>query len=308
MTQISTMPIMPPAIITLIGLGQMGLPMAARLVLAGFAVHGADPSAAARVACDKAGGKSFDNNAAAAADASAIITMLPTGKIVRDVLLGPKGVACGLPKGTLIIDMSSSAPTDTTRLAAELSPLGLLLLDAPVSGGVKRAVDGSLAIMVGGPEAAVDSARPIFAAMGKSIFATGPVGSGHAMKALNNYVSAAGLVAASEALLVGRSFGLQPETIIDVLNASTGRNNSTEVKMKPFVITELFNSGFSFALMAKDLRIAADLATHLDLGVPQIAAVASLWEEARDKLKPDADHTEIYRFLAETFDNGPART
>ena len=307
MPETTTTPIVPPAIITLIGLGQMGMPMAARLVLAGFTVHGADPSAPARAAFEQSGGKAFDDSAAATAGASAIITMLPTGKIVRDVLLGAKGIAPGLPKGTLIIDMSSSAPTDTTSLAAELAPLGLPLLDAPVSGGVKRAIDGSLAIMAGGPEAEVERARPVLAAMGKSIFATGPVGSGHAMKALNNYVSAAGLIAASEALLVGRNFGLKPETIVDVLNASTGRNNSTEVKMKPFVISEAFNSGFSFALMAKDLRIAADLATHLGLGIPQIAAVAGLWEQAKGALKPDADHTEIYRYLADAFGNRPAQ-
>ncbi|POR50970.1 NAD(P)-dependent oxidoreductase [Bosea psychrotolerans] len=304
---IQSAPIAPPAIIALIGLGQMGLPMAARLILAGFQVHGADPSETARALFEQGGGKAFADAAQAAKGASAIITMLPNGKIVRDVLLGANGIAPRLPKGTLIIDMSSSAPTDTTSLAAELAPFGLPLLDAPVSGGVKRAIDGSLAIMAGGPEVEVERAGPILQAMGKSIFATGPTGSGHAMKALNNYVSAAGLIAASEALLVGRSFGLKPDTIVDVLNASTGRNNSTEVKMKPFVISEAFNSGFSFALMAKDLRIAADLATHLGLGIPQIAAVARLWEEAKGKLKPDADHTEIYRYLAEAFDNGPVQ-
>lgn len=291
--------IVPPAAVALIGLGQMGLPMARRLVQAGFTVRGADPVEAAREALEAAGGTAFAGAADAVAGASAIITMLPNGRIVRDVLLGTEGIAASLPNGTLIIDMSSSAPTDTTRLAGELAPLGLALVDAPVSGGVKRAIDGSLAIMAGGPEAEVARARPVLAAMGKSIFATGPIGSGHAMKALNNYVSAAGLIAACEALLVGRSFGLAPETIVDVLNASTGRNNSTEVKMKPFVISEAFNSGFSLALMAKDLRIAADLATHLGLGIPQIATVATLWEQAKGALKPDADHTEIYRFLAD---------
>lgn len=112
-------------------------------------------------------------------------------------------------------------------------------------------------------------------------------------------MSAAGLIAACEALLIGRTFGLAPETIVDVLNVSTGRNNSTEVKMKPFVITETFNSGFSFALMAKDLRIAADLSKHLGLTVPQVGIVADLWEKAKGRLSADADHTEIYRYLAD---------
>lgn len=299
-------PIAPPAIIALIGLGQMGLPMACRLVAAGFTVHGADPAQAARQAIVAAGGKAFADNAEAVAGAQALITMLPNGAIVRDVLLGAYGVAGLLARGTPVIDMSSSAPTDTTGLSADLLALRLPLVDAPVSGGVKRAIDGSLAIMAGGPTEAVERVRPVLAAMGKSIFATGPVGSGHAMKALNNYVSAAGLIAACEALIVGRRFGLAPETIVDVLNASTGRNNSTEVKLKPFVVTEAFNSGFSFALMAKDLRIAADLATHLKLGIPQIASVAALWEQAKGRLKPDADHTEIYRFLADLDANRAA--
>lgn len=295
----ATSPITPPATIALIGLGQMGLPMARRLMLAGFKVTGGDPAQAARTALEAAGGRAFASAAEAVAGAAAVITMLPNGKVVRDVLLGAGGVAAAMPKGALVIDMSSSAPTDTTSLAADLAPLGIVLLDAPVSGGVKRAVDGSLAIMAGGPAESVERIRPVLAAMGKSIIATGRVGSGHAMKALNNYVSAAGLIAACEALLIGRTFGLAPETIVDVLNVSTGRNNSTDVKLKPFVISEAYNSGFALALMAKDLRIAADLATHLKLQVPQVQAMADLREVARSHLKPDADHTEVYRYLAD---------
>lgn len=284
------------ATIAFIGLGQMGLPMARNLIQAGFSVRGADPADGPRLALSAAGGAAFASAAEAAAGADIMITMLPNGRIVRDVLLGGRA-AHALAKGALVIDMSSSAPTDTVGLAADLEPLELMLIDAPVSGGVKRAVDGSLAIMAGGPAEAVERARPVLAAMGKSIFATGPIGSGHAMKALNNYVSAAGLVAACEALLVGGRFGLAPETIVDVLNASTGRNNSTEVKMKPFVISQAFNSGFSLALMAKDLRIAADLADHLDLTLPQIQSVATLWEDAKEGLGLQADHTEIHRHL-----------
>ncbi|QCI67332.1 NAD(P)-dependent oxidoreductase [Phreatobacter stygius] len=298
MSEASTAVIEPPAIVVVVGLGQMGLPMANRLIGAGFTVHGLDPTPAACAALEAKGGKAFADPAAAVDGAAAIITMLPNGKIVRDALLGAAGFARRLPRGTLIIDMSSSAPTETISLGAELEPLGLPLIDAPVSGGVKRAIDGSLAIMAGGPGRQVERGRAILEAMGKSVFPTGPLGSGHAMKALNNYVSAAGLIAASEALLVGRTFGLEPDTIIDVLNASTGRNNSTEVKMKQFVISESYASGFSLALMAKDLRIAADLAGHLKLDIPQIGAVADIWDEAKAALEGGADHTAIYRFLA----------
>ncbi len=253
------MSVAPSDTVVFVGLGQMGLPMAKRCIAAGFTVRGADLSAPARDALTAAGGQAFANGREAAKDASLLITMLPDSKVVRAAVIGEQGVADVLTKNALIIDMSSSVPVDTQSLGKDLAVRGIGLIDAPVSGGVKRAIDGSLSIMAGGDAGLVERARPVLQAMAKSVFATGPLGSGHAMKALNNYVSAAGLVAACEALLVGRRFGLQPETIIDVLNASTGKNNSTDVKMKQFVISETFASGFSLALMAKDLRIAADL-------------------------------------------------
>lgn len=146
------------------------------------------------------------------------------------------------------------------KLGEELEKRGLNMVDAPVSGGVRRAVDGSLAIMIGGDPASVARVKPVLEALGRSIFETGPLGSGHAMKALNNFVSAAGLTAACEALAVGKKFGLDPEQMVDILNVSTGRNNSTENKMKPFILSGSYDGGFSLALMAKDLRVAADLA------------------------------------------------
>ena len=222
-----------------------------------------------------------------------------TAAIVRDVLLGENGVARGLPQGTLIIDMSSSAPTDTRSLAADLAAKGIPLLDAPVSGGVKRAVDGSLAIMAGGRRRRRSSALArCWKPWARSIFATGPTGSGHAMKALNNYVSAAGLVAAWEALMVGRNSASLLTCIIDVLNVSTGSNNSTEMKMKPLVRPESFDSGFSLALMAKDLRIAADLAEQLGVAAEGADNAAALWADALAAQGKGADHSEIYRFLA----------
>ena len=299
-----TEPIAPPATIAFIGLGMMGVPMAKRCLAAGYDVRGADPSASAREAFASAGGKAFATGGEAAEGVSAVITMLPNSQVVREAVLGRDGFADVLARDTLIIDMSSSVPVDTQDLGQALAERGLALVDAPVSGGVKRAIDGTLSIMTGGEAVNVERARPLLMAMAKSVFATGPLGSGHAMKALNNYVSAAGLVAASEALLVGRRFGLEPETIIDVLNASTGKNNSTDVKMKQFVVSESFASGFSLALMAKDLRIAADLSRRVGLDHSNAETIASLWEEAREKLDKDADHTAIYRFIASAVEGG----
>ena len=183
--------------VAFIGLGMMGLPMASRLVEAGFQVRGSDLSAEARAAFAERGGTAFASPAEAAAGVRILITMLPDGRIVRDVLVGGGGVARAMAPGGLVVDMSSSAPLATRGLAAELAELGLAMIDAPVSGGVRRAVDGSLAIIAGGDAADLERARPLLDPMGSPVFSTGPVGCGHAVKALNNYVSAAGLAAAA---------------------------------------------------------------------------------------------------------------
>jgi 3-hydroxyisobutyrate dehydrogenase len=285
--------------VAFIGLGMMGLPMASRLVAAGFTVRGADLSAAARAAFADAGGLAVDTARQAVVAASVVITMLPNGSIVREALLGENGAVEALQPGALVIDMSSSAPMETRRLADELSAKQILLIDAPVSGGVKRAADGSLAIMAGGEAEQIERARPLLAAMGKSVIATGPIGSGHAVKALNNYVSAAGLAAACEAAIIAEKFGVNPGVLVDVLNVSTGRNNSTEFKMKPFILSGKFQSGFAMALMAKDLRIASDLAEQLGVDAEGARDAADLWADALSAQGKGADHTEIYRFLAE---------
>ena len=296
--------VLPPARIAFLGLGMMGLPMAARLAKAGYEVRGYDPVETVRAALTEAGGTACASADEAIDGAAALITMLPNGKAVETALIGGATPAVGrLAPDAVIVDMSSSSPTGTRELAPRLEALGFGLVDAPVSGGVRRAQDGSLAIMAGGPEALVARVRPLLEAMGRSIFATGPVGSGHAMKALNNYVSAAGLTAACEALRVGQAFGLDPELMTDVLNASTGRNNSTEVKLKPFVISKTYGSGFSMRLMAKDLRTADDLARHLDVPAPLSHAVTALWSEADATLGAGTDHTAI-----DLFGANPAKT
>jgi 3-hydroxyisobutyrate dehydrogenase len=285
--------------IAFIGLGQMGLPMAERLVEAGYLVRGVDLSKDARKAIDEKGGRSAETAKEAAAGAPIIITMLPNGRVVREAILGDDGAIFSLAEGALLIDMSSSAPLETRSLGEDLAPRGIRMLDAPVSGGVARAKIGTLAVMVGGEAADIDRARSVLQVMGKSIFPTGPLGSAHAMKALNNYVSAAGLAAASEALIVGQAFGLAPETIVDVLNASTGKNNSTETKLKPFVLSGTFGSGFGMALMAKDIGIAADLAQQLHKPVPGVRAAADLWARASKAMPQGTDHTAIYEYLVQ---------
>lgn len=291
----------PPERIGFVGLGQMGAPMARNLARAGFrlALLDARPGAADAVGVDAA-------RPADAADLGAAcrvaITMLPDGRVVRDVVLGERGLASGLAAGSVVIDMSSSSPVGTRELGAALAARGIALIDAPVSGGVKRAIDGSLAIMAGGDAAVIERCRPILAAMGGQIFATGPLGSGHAMKALNNYVSAAGLAAAAEAVLAGSRFGLDAETIVGILNASTGRNNSTENKFPQFILPRRFASGFSLGLMVKDLRTALDVAHATGTPAPVAESVVETWAAAEALLGGQADHTAVVQYWERLLD------
>jgi 3-hydroxyisobutyrate dehydrogenase len=286
--------IVPPATVAVIGLGNMGVPMGACLIKAGYAVTGFDLLEAARQTFAAAGGGVANDIATAVAAAKVVIMLLPNGKIVREAV---SAMRAHLPTGTILIDMSSSDPIGTRSLGEELIAAGIAFIDAPVSGGVRRAATGTLAIMVGGEGATIDRVQPLLAAMGKSIFRTGVLGSGHAMKALNNYVSAAGLVAAVEALQVGRKFGLDPALIADILNASSGKNNTTELKLKQFIISETFDDGFPLRLMAKDVRTADNMAHALGIATPLADLCARMWEAAARELAETANHTEMIRYM-----------
>ena len=286
-----------------VGIGNMGVPMAAHLLAAGYDLLVYDVrSEVAQGFVGAHGGRRSDSLAEMAESASIIITMLPNSDIVEQVVLGGGGhskdrLIDALTPGKIIIDMSSSAPTRTVALGARLAELGIELVDAPVSGGVMRAEDGTLTIMAGGRPEVVAEVRPVLQAIGERIFETGTLGSGHAMKALNNMVSAAGLIAAAEALLIGRRFGLEPEVMIDVLNASTGRNNSTEKKFRQFVLSRSFASGFSLDLMLKDLTTAVKLGHDTDTPAPLSALCRELWAAADSQLGKGADHTAVVRWL-----------
>jgi 3-hydroxyisobutyrate dehydrogenase len=286
--------IVPPAAIVVIGLGNMGVPMGARLVKAGFAVTGFDLSEAARKNFVAAGGRTAHDVAAAMASADVVVMLLPNGKIVREAV---KSLRPHLRPAAILVDMSSSDPIGTRALGEELMAAGYEFVDAPVSGGVKRAADGTLAIMVGGAAATIDRIEALLRAMGTSIFRTGSLGSGHAMKALNNYVSSAGLIAAVEALLIGRKFGLDPALMTDILNVSSGKNNTTELKLKQFIISETFADGFPLRLMAKDVRTADDMAHALGIATPLADLCAQLWDDAAQTLGEKANHTEVLRYM-----------
>ncbi|THG31530.1 NAD(P)-dependent oxidoreductase [Naasia lichenicola] len=281
--------------VAFVGLGNMGFPMVSRLVSAGYDVHGFDVSPDAVERLEGIGASGAASAAAAAADAGVIILMLPNSAIVQSVvddLLAADAVA-----GSVIVDMSSSEPLATRALAARLADFDIALVDAPVSGGVTGAVNGTLTIMVGGDDAAVEQVLPIVSELGKPV-RTGSVGSGHAIKALNNLLSATHLWATSEAMETGVAFGLDPEVMLAVFNTSSGRSGSTQNKWPNFVLPGSYDSGFGLALMLKDMKIALGLADSTHAPHALSSRAVELWSTAAAELPPGADHTEVARWVA----------
>ncbi len=288
---------LPGRTVGVVGLGAMGAPIAGNFAAAGqpLIVHDAQPQAeqsftGAHPSAEAAGDLGFAN-------CDVVVLVLPNSDVVDQVVLGDNGILRQLAPGSLLVDMGSSVPGRTRTLAAIAEQTGVRVVDAPVSGGVTRAVKADLAVMVGGAEADIDTVEPLLSATGSSIIRVGPVGSGHAAKALNNLLSAVGLVAAAEVLLVGRKFGIDSATLLEVLNASSGRNQATETKYDKFILSQTYRSGFAAALMRKDIGIALDLA-HSE-GVPTLLGdtLGQLWNSAVAHLEPGADHTEVVRYL-----------
>lgn len=280
--------------IAFIGLGRMGAPMARRLIASGLdvVVNDAVPPST----------DDFPNvaatPAAAANAADVVITMLPDGGVMREVVLGDGRVAASLKAGAVLIDMGSSDPYVTREVGGELAGMDLRMIDAPVSGGVSKARTGELAIMAGGRSEDVSASMAILETMGTKVFHVGDLGAGQAMKALNNLVSAAGLLAAVEALRIGEKFGLEAERMVDVLNASTGRNNTTENKARQFMLSGNYASGFAMRLMVKDMASALHIAEVEGVAAAESRVCLETWRAALEELGPNADHTEMYRWLS----------
>ena len=271
-----------------VGLGAMGSAMAPLIVQAGYKVLGYDISSK----IDKTSGVSQVDNLESLKSMDVIIFMLPNGKIVSDVT--HELLTLGIH--SILIDMSSSDPRETSALGEMLKTNGIKLIDAPVSGGVSRAKTGELMIMTGGDEDEINLVKDLLSVMGQVQIA-GPLGSGHAIKALNNYVSAAGLIASFEALATARSFGIKPDNFLKIINGATGKNNTTEIKLNKFVVSERFNSGFALDLMVKDVSIANSLIKEMASDSPLSENVSQYLKDSLDKLGNNPDHTEVYKVL-----------
>ena len=271
-----------------IGLGAMGSVMSPLLVKAGYEVYGYD----IRANIDQSSGVKQLDTLDDFAQLDAIILMLPNSKIVSEVV----NKLLEINTKSILIDMSSSDPRETKKLGKTIEAKGLKFLDAPVSGGVARAKTGDLMIMAGGEEEGLEVVKDLLSVMGTVQFA-GPLGSGHAIKALNNYVSAAGLIASFEALATARSFGIKPENFLKIINGATGKNNTTEVKLDKFVVSEKFNSGFALDLMVKDVSIADSLIKDLSSENPLSNKVLKYLSSTLQALGGNPYHTEVYKVI-----------
>ena len=277
--------------IAVIGCGRMGLPMARRLLDAGHEVVAYDVSEAARDAAARAGATVATSAGEAAGAAATLITMLPDPpavEAVADELLG------GLNQGALWLEMTSSSPDVTARLAVAAAERGAELLDAPVSGGVAGAEAGRLTIMLGGPASVVERARPLLELLGATLVHVGDrPGDGDAAKTINNMLSATNLAAVSEALAIGLRAGLDPERLLDCVNGGTGASDASRTKVAGHVLTGRFGSGFTIAQYVKDLRIAAALALAHEIPAPVNDAARAVWVEQVTRGAGDEDHTRM---------------
>jgi 3-hydroxyisobutyrate dehydrogenase-like beta-hydroxyacid dehydrogenase len=283
-----------------IGLGVMGEPMAGHLAKAGhrLALFDARPQHAARLAARLGAAASAPHSPAEVARASDIVvTMVPNGEVVRDLVSGEHGLLQGFAPGALLLDTSSSEPWLTEETGARLRVRGVAMVDAPVSGAEWGAKAAELVFMVGGAAADLERVRPLLAAMGKAIFHVGGLGSGHAMKCLNNLITSANLLALSEGLAMGKRYGLDPEAMVDVLNVSTGMSWVAQTHIKQRVISRRFDDPFKLALMVKDIGIAMALARATGTPAPLSEAAQGLWRAAADAASPDASVSELVRWV-----------
>jgi 3-hydroxyisobutyrate dehydrogenase-like beta-hydroxyacid dehydrogenase len=284
-----------------IGIGKMGVPMARRLLDAGYRVTAYDvrPEAVAEVC--RYGAAASDTPAAAASGTNVVITMLPDPPAVERVVYGSEGLAGGMRAGQVLIEMTSSHPHTTRRVAADLARTGVRVLDAPVSGGVRGAVEGTLCIMAGGPADLVEECRPILERLGRHVVHVGDApGDGDAAKTINNLLSAVTTWSVAEALALGMRAGLAPARLFDAVNHSTGRSHTTEMKIPQYILPRQFTSGFTVGQYLKDLNICLDLADRLRVPMLLGAVLRQIWAVAAAEGMGDQDHTALV-LLAERW-------
>jgi 3-hydroxyisobutyrate dehydrogenase len=279
--------------IGVVGLGNMGLGMAATLARKGFQVTGYDISPGRRAAVEAHGVGFSADLGDVLASADALVFSLPLASDVEGVVMAPGGLLERRDRKVVVIDTSTSDPGTSRRLATRLAAAGHGLLDAPVSGGPSGAAEGTLTMMVGGAPEDFAIAEPVLAAMSSRAVHVGPSGAGNIVKLVNNLLVAAHLVTTGEAMRLSEAAGLSAAEAIAVVNTATGRSAISEVMFPRWILTNSFDSGFSAGLMRKDVRLALDLAAASGVELPLSAHVAAIWRDAREQLPDGADFTRM---------------
>lgn len=284
--------------VAFLGLGAIGAPMATHLAAGpfGLRVWNRTASRAAAFATEH-GALHAASPAEAARGADVVVTCFPVSADVEALLDGPEGLLAGLAKGTVLLDCTSGDPATSKRIASRLAKAGVGFLDAPVSGGVKAAVAGTLTVMVGGDAATLARVRPVIDAFGEKVVHCGGVGAGDAVKAVNNALLALHIWSTAEGLVTLRKAGVDPAVALDVINTSSGRSNSSMNLFPERVITRAFPRTFRLALLDKDVGIAAQVAREQQVPSPLIQLTAELFQAAHRALGEEADHVEAVRFI-----------
>lgn len=277
----------------LIGLGNMGRGMALTLKRKGFDVVGTDVAPAIRESLAKEGVSVRETIGEVVSECDVVILSLPTAAIVEQVVSGPNGILTNAKPGLLVVDTSTSHPETTRRLARALNAAGMNLLDAPVSGGPKGAITGTMAMVIGGAKEDLERAEPILAAMTAKRVHVGAIGAGHVAKIANNLFAAAHLLIAGEVTRMAAKAGVPTEQLLQGINAGSGRSFITEHSYPTWIMNGQFDSGFTMKLMRKDVRLSQELISALAIDLPMSAKVAELWALSAQSISDDEDFNRI---------------
>lgn len=280
-----------------IGLGAMGQPMSKRLLAAGYKLVVYDLRKEAMEVLVQKGAEAANSAKEVAEKCRKVITIVPNSEAVEKLVFGAQGFLAGAQAGDILIEMTSAYPPSTLKINEALKVKGVHMIDAPVSGGVIGAEAGTLSIMVGGDEAIFGTCQPILSVMGKNLFYMGRIGAGHAMKAINNFLSATTLAATSEAIILATKLGLNPQRVVEVLQVSTGRSYSTEIKFPKYILPRTYNSGFALGLMYKDIDTVTRMAREYKIPMFLAHLVQQIFGLALAKNGEKEDHTVIFSCL-----------
>ncbi|MEH7387595.1 NAD(P)-dependent oxidoreductase [Bacillus sp. JJ1521] len=280
-----------------IGVGAMGHWMVSRLLDHGTDLTIYDANAQALQSFQKRNVKIASSIQEVGETSDIVILMLPNSTIVNEVITGKKGLQDSLERNSIIIDMSSSYPFETKKLKTLLKEREVRLIDAPVSGGVGGAKSGKLTIMVGANNRDFLEIEPILKCIGSQVKLIGDTGAGHALKAINNYLSACSMYATTEAMILAKKLGIEPAVALETINESTGQSYSTKMKFPNFVLPRKFESNFSMHLLLKDIKMAKAMASDSHMPMLLGSTLVEVYEAAYLTGGADQDHTEIIKFL-----------